>query len=101
MIEIRTFDGDVAELARFCTSSWQKRYAGRMPVPVWLPDFLEWELLGEDHAARQFLVAAYDGSRLVGAILGPGGQLASQVKTLADKKEESPPAEAPPAEASV
>jgi ribosomal protein L10 len=28
------------------------------------------------------------GSRLVGAILGPGGQIASQVKTLSEKKEE-------------
>jgi hypothetical protein len=68
MIEIRTFDGDVDELARFCTSSWRKRYSGRMPVPDWRSDFLEWELLGEDHAAREFLVAAYDGGRLVGAL---------------------------------
>ncbi len=68
MIEIRTFDGDVDELARFCTSSWQKRYTGRMPVPDWRSDFLEWELLGDDHAAREFLVAAYDGSRLIGAL---------------------------------
>jgi large subunit ribosomal protein L10 len=29
------------------------------------------------------------GSRLVGAITGPGGQLASQVKTLSEKKEEA------------
>jgi large subunit ribosomal protein L10 len=29
------------------------------------------------------------GSRLVGAILGPGGQLASQVKQLSEKKEET------------
>jgi large subunit ribosomal protein L10 len=36
------------------------------------------------------------GSRVVGAILGPGGQLASQVKTLAEKKEEEA-APAPPA----
>jgi hypothetical protein len=68
MIEIRTFDGDVDELSRFCTSAWKKRYTGRMPVPDWRADFLEWELLGEDHAARQFLVAAYDGSRLVGVL---------------------------------
>jgi large subunit ribosomal protein L10 len=32
------------------------------------------------------------GSRLLGAILGPGGQLASQVKTLAEKTEEAAPA---------
>lgn len=35
------------------------------------------------------------GSRLVGAITGPGGQLASQVKTLSEKKEEG--AAPPPA----
>jgi len=40
------------------------------------------------------------GSRLVGAILAPGGQLASQVKTLSEKKEEAAaePASSPPAE---
>jgi large subunit ribosomal protein L10 len=34
------------------------------------------------------------GSRVIGALLGPGGQLASQVKTLSEKKEEgaAPPA---------
>ena len=38
------------------------------------------------------------GSRLVGAITGPGGQLASQVKTLSEKKEEEGAAPAAPAE---
>jgi large subunit ribosomal protein L10 len=37
------------------------------------------------------------GSRLVGAITGPGGQLASQVKTLSEKKEEGEAPAAPPA----
>lgn len=68
MIEIRTFDGDPQELAAFCTSSWRKRYEGRMPVPLWAPSFLEWELMGDDHTAREFLVAAYDRSKLVGVL---------------------------------
>lgn len=68
MIEIRTFDGDPQELATFCTSSWRKRYEGRMPVPLWSPGFLEWELLGDDHKNRDYLVAAYDKTRLVGML---------------------------------
>ena len=68
MIEIRTFDGDTQELAAFCTGSWRKRYEGRMPVPLWYPEFLEWELLRDDHADRRFLVAAYDRQRLVGVL---------------------------------
>jgi large subunit ribosomal protein L10 len=35
------------------------------------------------------------GSRLIGAILSPGGQLASQIKTLSEKKEEPESAAAP------
>jgi hypothetical protein len=68
MIEVRTFDGDAAELATFCTTSWRKRYEGRMAVPLWSPSFLEWELLGDDHAQREFLVAAYDRTKLVGVL---------------------------------
>jgi hypothetical protein len=68
MIEIRTFEGEPRELAAFCTSSWLKRYAGRMPVPLWSPKFLEWELFGHDHESRDYLVAAYDRTRLVGVL---------------------------------
>ncbi|QDV70025.1 hypothetical protein Poly24_37440 [Rosistilla carotiformis] len=69
MIELRTFDGDPRELADFCTSTWRKRYAGqRMPTLTWTGDFLDWELFADDREDRHFLVAAYDGTKLVGAL---------------------------------
>jgi large subunit ribosomal protein L10 len=37
------------------------------------------------------------GARLAGALLGPGGKLASQVKKISEKEEGEPAAEAPPA----
>lgn len=69
MIEIRTFEEGPEELSAFCTGIWRKRYSGgKMTVPRWTPEFLEWELFTGDTRDREFLVAAYDGSRLVGAL---------------------------------
>jgi ribosomal protein L10 len=48
----------------------------------------------EQAIGQVIALALSAGSRLLGAIVGPGGQLASQVKTLADKKEEAAPAPA-------
>lgn len=67
MIEIRTYDGDMGQLARFCNSVWSRRYAGRMPYIQWTPEFLAWEL-DDAPATRDMLVAAYDGTRLVGVM---------------------------------
>jgi ribosomal protein L10 len=50
----------------------------------------------EQAIGQVIALALSAGSRVVGAILGPGGQLASQVKTLSEKKEEAPPEGAPP-----
>ena len=67
MIEIRTYDGDPEELAVFCTNVWRTRYGGQMPVWLWTGPFFNWELFSEEPGARDFLVTAYDGSRLIGA----------------------------------
>ena len=67
MIEIRTFDGDMRQLAEFCNMAWARRYEGRMPFAAWTPEFFEWEL--DDCAqTRELIVAAYDGARLVGVL---------------------------------
>jgi len=68
MIEIRTYDGEPAELAAFCTGVWRDRYCDKMAVPLWSPPFMEWELFSDEPGGRDFLVAAYDGGRLVGAL---------------------------------
>jgi hypothetical protein len=68
MIEIRTYDGEPAELAAFCTAVWRDRYRDKMTVPLWNGPFFEWELFSDAPGARDYLVAAYDGGRLVGAL---------------------------------
>jgi GNAT superfamily N-acetyltransferase len=67
MIEIRTFEGDASELSEFTTRVWRKSYRGRMPVPLWSPRLFQRELLPTDDDPRDYLVAAYDGTRLVGS----------------------------------
>ena len=67
MIEIRTFEGDAAELSEFTTGVWRKSYRGKMPVPLWSPRLFRRELLPTDDDPRDYLVAAYDGTRLVGS----------------------------------
>ena len=67
MIEIRTFEGDAAELSEFTTSMWRKSYEGKMPVPLWSPQLFRRELLPTDDDPRDYLVAAYDGTKIVGS----------------------------------
>ncbi|MCE9554507.1 MAG: GNAT family N-acetyltransferase [Planctomycetes bacterium] len=66
MVEIRTFEGDAAEMASFTTAMWRKSYGGKMPMPLWTPEFLQWELMAGGEHARDYLVAAYDGAKLIG-----------------------------------
>ena len=51
----------------------------------------------EQAIGQVIALALSAGSRLLGAILSPGGQLASQIKTLSEKKEEAAPEAATPA----
>jgi hypothetical protein len=65
-IEIRPFEGSAAELAAFTNRVWHQTYAGKMLTPVWSPQHFERDLLG-DERDRDFLIAAYDGTRLIGS----------------------------------
>lgn len=65
MIEIRTFAGNETELSVFTTGIWRKWYAGKMPVPLWSPAYFCRELFSVDDDSRDYLVAAYDGGKLV------------------------------------
>ncbi len=68
MIEIRTFDGTPQELAAFCTGFWRDRYGGKMAIPLWGGPLLDWLFFSDDPPGHQLLVAAYDGTRLVGTL---------------------------------
>lgn len=66
MIEIRTFEGNADELAAFTRRVWRQSYEGKMLTPLWSKEFMGRDLL-PDGSKRDFLIAAYDGSRLVGS----------------------------------
>ncbi|SEM60593.1 Ribosomal protein S18 acetylase RimI [Stigmatella aurantiaca] len=68
MVEIRTFDGDASEAARFVTHVWQTTYGRQMPLAVWDARFLDWLLFRGGQADRRYLIAAYSGRKLVGTL---------------------------------
>lgn len=68
MVEVRTFDGDATAAAAFTQRVWSDRYRLKIPVIEWSAPYFEWQLLRDRPGARDFLVAAYDGSRLVGTL---------------------------------
>jgi GNAT superfamily N-acetyltransferase len=70
MLETRTFAGNAAELSEFVGSVWRATYAGRMPLPLWNAEFFQWQLLWRPPDERPYCIAAYDGERLVGTLLG-------------------------------
>ena len=66
MIEIRTFEGEPDELAEFTVRVWRKTYEGKMLITLWSEPFFRRELFDQADG-REFLIAAYDGRRLVGS----------------------------------
>ncbi len=70
MIETRTFEGNAAELSAFAQRVWRGTYEGRMMLPVWNDEYFDWQLLSDRPGGRHYLVAAYEGARLVGSLLG-------------------------------
>ncbi|MFV0445899.1 MAG: GNAT family N-acetyltransferase [Planctomycetaceae bacterium] len=73
MVEIRTYDGSAEDLQTFVVRVWRETYGGKkMAFPLWTPDYFRWQLPMEsnDSKAREQLIVAYDGTKLVGAILG-------------------------------
>ncbi len=69
-MEIRTYEGSEHELADFVCGAWRNLYGGRMAIPLWTPEYFAWQVDFEDPVSRNHLIAAYDGSQLVGTILG-------------------------------
>lgn len=71
-MEIRSYDGSAETLRDFVVGVWRDTYGGRMAFPLWTPDYFRWQLGVESpaQATSPHLIAAYDGGRLVGTILG-------------------------------
>lgn len=70
MIEIRSFEGNAAELSDFVVGIWRKTYEGRMPFPLWSAEYFDWQFGLGDGLPRDHMLTAYDGSRIAGTLLG-------------------------------
>ncbi|MBI1825731.1 MAG: hypothetical protein HY287_01055 [Planctomycetes bacterium] len=66
MIEIRTYDGDGEDVAELTARAWRAAYGGVSWCPYWSAESIRWQLLSACPDDRDFLVAAYNGCRLVG-----------------------------------
>jgi hypothetical protein len=70
MFEVRSFQGDAEELHRFVVGNWRRTYAGEMPFGLWSADYFDWQFGLSEGLARDHLITAYEGSRIVGTLLG-------------------------------
>lgn len=69
MIEVRTYEGDAAEITRLTRDVWDVTYQGKMLLPLWNESYFDWQLLAPRPGGRDYLVVAYDGSELIGSFL--------------------------------
>lgn len=67
MIEIRTCESEISEVADFTTGVWRETFAGKRLTLKWDESFFEWQVFNSV-LARDYLIAAYDGARLVGTM---------------------------------
>lgn len=70
MLDIRTYEGGGRELSDFITPIWRETFDGQRLTLDWDADYFDWQLLADGEAPRDYLLAAYDGGRLVGTLLG-------------------------------
>ena len=68
MIEVRTFDGGPEDAHRLILDVWTAAYGGKLPIQAWSPEYFEWELFSTRLGGDDYLIGAYDGSRLVGTL---------------------------------
>lgn len=67
MIEIRTCESEIPEVARFTTDVWRQTFAGKRLTINWHEAYFDWQLFN-DFIERDYLLAAYDGSTLAGTL---------------------------------
>ena len=74
MVEIRPFDGAPEEMASFLRRVWVDAGEARVLTPVWSREYLNWQFFDNPHAERDYMLAAYDRGRMVGALLAVDGR---------------------------
>jgi predicted N-acetyltransferase YhbS len=82
MIEVRTFDGSSAELATFLRDAGQTGGEPTVARLSWSREFLDWQFFDNPHVQRDYILAAYDGSKMVGAFLAIDGRFRSADRML-------------------
>lgn len=70
MVKLDLFQGDHHELAAFVSDVWRRSYSGKMTFPVWSEEYFRWHFPEDDARTRERMIAAYDGDRLAGVLLG-------------------------------
>ena len=70
-IRVNAFGGTTNELSEFVVSTWLASYEGHMIVPQWTSQYFDWMFptSAEPGIQRCFLVAAWDGNRLIGVVV--------------------------------
>jgi len=67
MIEVRTCESETSEVAAFTTRVWRETFRGRRLAINWDTAYFDWQLFN-GVCGRDYLLAAYDGTRLVGTL---------------------------------
>lgn len=67
---IESFQGSAEELVTFVNDVWRQTYSGKMTYPCWTTPFFEWQFRLGSTSSRCNLIAAYEGTRLAGVLLG-------------------------------
>ncbi len=70
MVSIQTYAGSAEELADFVGMVWSRSYAGKMVFPRWTADYFRWQFRRDSIGGGDNLLAAYEGSTLVGVASG-------------------------------
>jgi GNAT superfamily N-acetyltransferase len=70
MLETRTYEGDAQALSEFVGGVWRATYAGKMLLPLWSPQYFDWQLTWRPPQERPYCITVYDGKKLVGTLLG-------------------------------
>ena len=70
MVSIEPYTGSAEELADFVGMVWSRSYAGKMVFPRWTADYFRWQFRQASTGVGDNLLAAYEGSTLVGVSSG-------------------------------
>jgi GNAT superfamily N-acetyltransferase len=68
VLELRSFDGSVGELTAFFHRIWRDAFGGEVLIPLWSEEELAWSFFEGPVREPRYLVAAYDGAKLVGTL---------------------------------